>query len=153
MKVSTLQNYYKRRDICPTPRKAQLIKIAEHEGVSLDWLLDGTGKEPDIKDKKNDINEGRRGGSSPHVMSSADKKILELFSFLSEGEKDKILEVLVRKGIETILYLLDEDNINLLKLDRVIKEQALGMQPRTIGEAARSDEGAREGAVAKIWRW
>ena len=52
--------------------------------------------------------------------------------------------MLARKGIETILYLLDEDNIKLLKLDRVMKEKVLGLQPKTLEEAARLDEEARE---------
>ena len=51
--------------------------------------------------------------------------------------------MLARKGIETILYLLDEDNIKLLKLDRVMKEKVLGLQPKTLEEAARLDEEAR----------
>lgn len=144
MKVSTLQNYYKRKDICPTPRKAQLIKIAEQEGVPLEWLLSGAGKEPELTTKKNEMSESGYESSSPNLRGGANEKILELLSFLSEDEKERILEVLVRKGIETILYLLDEDNIKLLKLDRVMKEKILGLQPQTLEEAARLDEEARE---------
>ncbi|OON37488.1 hypothetical protein BTJ39_20020 [Izhakiella australiensis] len=144
MKVSTLQNYYKRKDINPTPRKAQLLKIAEQEGVTLDWLLTGDGKAPLKPEKKNEMNDSFRKTHSSTNMTKADEKILELLSFLSQDEKDKFLEVLVRKGIEVVLYLLDEDNIKLLKLDRVMKEKVLGLQPKTLEEAARLDEGARE---------
>lgn len=144
MKVSTLQNYYKRKDINPTPRKAQLLKIAEQEGVTLDWLLTGDGKAPLKPGVKNEMNDPSRGTHSSTNMTKADEKILELLSFLSQDEKDKFLEVLVRKGIEVVLYLLDEDNIKLLKLDRVMKEKVLGLQPKTLEEAARLDEEARE---------
>jgi len=144
MKVSTLQNYYKRKDITPTPRKAQLIKIAEQEGVSIEWLLTGTGDVSMKKNKKSEINELKTSKHLTTHKGKADEKILELLSFLSEDEKEKILEVLVRKGIDTVLYLLDEDNIKLLKMDRVMKEKVLGLQPQTLEEAARIDEEARE---------
>ncbi len=73
-----------------------------------------------------------------------DEKILELLSFLSEDEKEMILEVLVRKGIDTVLYLLDEDNIKLLKMDRVMKEKVLGLQPQTLRRSCSYDDEARE---------
>ncbi|MMZ41812.1 hypothetical protein D3C81_178790 [compost metagenome] len=115
------------------------MKIAEQEQVSLDWLLTGVGKELEPLSEKNE----KSGASVPRASEGVDERILELLSFLSEDEKEKILEVLVRKGIETILYLLDEDNIRLLKLDRVMKEKILGIQPRTPEEVARADDEAR----------
>lgn len=144
MKVSTLQNYYKRKDITPIPRKAQLIKIAEREGVSMEWLLTGSGEEPIGKSQKSEKSELKTSRHLTRNKGKADEKILELLSFLSEDEKEMILEVLVRKGIDTVLYLLDEDNIKLLKMDRVMKEKVLGLQPQTLEEAARIDEEARE---------
>ena len=127
MKISTLQNYYKRKNINPTPRKAQLLKIAEQEGVTLDWLLTGEDNAPE----KNEMNDSNQQTYSSAHKEKADEKILELLSFLSQEEKDKFLEVLVRKGIETVFYLLDEDNIKLMKLDHVMKQKILGMQQKT----------------------
>lgn len=135
--VNTLKNYYRRKDIHPTPRPAQLSKIAEVEGVSVEWLTTGEGQPP--KDTKK--NPERRA----HSHNSDDlEKLTEMLSFLSSKERKQLIETLTRKGVETILYLLDEDNINLLKLDRVMKEKVLGLQPQTLEEAARIDEEARE---------
>lgn len=133
--VNTLQNYYKRRDISPTPREKVLRQIAEREGVSLDWLLHGKGNEEGMNitsDNKNILN------------TELDLKLLTLLGTLTNEEKLALFGVLARKGVETILYLLDEDNIKLLKLDRVMKDKVLGLQPQTPEEAARIDEEARE---------
>ncbi len=62
MKVSTLQNYYKRKDITPIPRKAQLIKIAEREAVSMEWLLTGSGEEPIGKKQKSEKSDLKTSG-------------------------------------------------------------------------------------------
>ncbi|MXP48690.1 hypothetical protein FD733_02155 [Pantoea sp. Eser] len=52
-----------------------------------------------------------------------------LLSALSDTELNDLLLILKRKGVETLLYLLDERNITLLKLDDVVKEKFLGIQP------------------------
>jgi hypothetical protein len=59
--INTLQNYYKRRDIAPTPRKQLLEVIANHEGVSLDWLVEGIG-EPPVNTKKEHNKEHAHSG-------------------------------------------------------------------------------------------
>ncbi len=128
MNISTLQNYYKRKDIEPTPRKAHLLKIAEKEQVSLDWLLTGEGEIPDFKKSiKNEMNKKEliiKQGVSNELI---DLKIMELLSFLSKDEKERIMEVLVRKGVETVLYLLDPSNQALLELREDKKRVALRM--------------------------
>ncbi|HAD6861429.1 hypothetical protein [Salmonella enterica] len=135
--INTLQNYYKRKDLSPVPRKTLLEKIAQCEGVSLEWLQTGKGEEPKINPKRT------HEGSMTH-HSDLDGKILSLISFLSDSEKEALFQVLARKGIETLLFLLDEDNIRLLQMDRVVKEKILGIQPRTPEEQAFADNEARE---------
>ncbi|HGY7888878.1 TPA: hypothetical protein ACNTD9_002040, partial [Escherichia coli] len=135
--INTLQNYYKRKDLSPVPRKTLLEKIAQCEGVSLEWLQTGEGKEPEMNIKRT-----RDGLVPPH--SDLDDKILSLIRFLSDSEKEALFQVLARKGIETLLFLLDEDNIRLLQMDRVVKEKILGIQPRTPEEQAFADNEARE---------
>ncbi|HFK2401402.1 TPA: hypothetical protein ACQ8ZY_005814 [Escherichia coli] len=135
--INTLQNYYKRKDLSPVPRKTLLEKIAQCEGVSLEWLQTGEGKEPEMNIKRT-----RDSLVPPH--SDLDDKILSLIRFLSDSEKEALFQVLARKGIETLLFLLDEDNIRLLQMDRVVKEKILGIQPRTPEEQAFADNEARE---------
>lgn len=130
--VNTLKNYYRRQDISPTPRHSQLIKIAEVEGVSMDWLLNGNGAEPEQKNQKRTME------------SDLNKTLMEMFSFLSEEEKRGLVEVMARKGVETVLYLLDEDNIDLLRMDPVVKEKILGRQPASTHEVSLNTQEKRE---------
>ncbi|EKT2303994.1 hypothetical protein QD153_004601 [Salmonella enterica] len=106
--VNTLKNYYRRKDIHPVPRRNQLSKIAEVEGVTMEWLTDGIGPTP----TKSPMNQKNQVTIKRH--NSLDK-LTEILAFLSEEERNRLIETLTRKGVETILYLLDEDNINLLK--------------------------------------
>lgn len=137
--VNTLQNYYKRREQAPVPRRKLLERIAEHEGVSVDWLISGEGHE--IKHKKE--HERTQYEYKPANETSIETKLLTLLGTLSNDEKQSLFEVLARKGVETALYLLDEDNIKLLQLDRVMKEKILGLQPRAPEEMARATDEAR----------
>ncbi|WP_411753105.1 hypothetical protein [Serratia sp. (in: enterobacteria)] len=151
MNVSTLQNYYKRKDIAPTPRKAHLLKIAEQEGVSLEWLLTGKGKGPDAEHFKNEKNELQKSETSEpqsksyNRTSKTDEIILEMLSFLAPDEKKKIVEVFVRKGVETVLYLLDENSIKLLQLPDDEKERLLALHEAKKG----ASEGDQESELTR----
>ncbi|EJI9870035.1 hypothetical protein ACK1L0_002960 [Salmonella enterica] len=96
--VNTLNSYYKNDVPAPTPRENLLAKIAESEGVSLEWLATGVGESPKTQ-------------KTPTCRD----KLSEILDFLTVGERQQLATILARKGVETILYLLDEDNINLLK--------------------------------------
>lgn len=111
--VNTLKNYYRRQDIEPTPRQSQLLKISEVEGVSLEWLTTGTGEPP--KNQKRANSEER------------EDKLVDMLSFLTEDERKGLTEVLARKGVETVLYLLDEKNIKLLKCPDWEKDRMLAL--------------------------
>ncbi|EJK1075288.1 hypothetical protein NKN81_003867 [Salmonella enterica] len=102
--VNTLNSYYKNDVPAPTPRENLLAKIAESEGVSLEWLATGVGE-------------------SPKTPTCRDK-LSEILDFLTVGERQQLATILARKGVETILYLLDEDNINLLKQRQNLATQA-----------------------------
>ncbi|EEJ0780893.1 hypothetical protein GSC47_001366 [Salmonella enterica] len=106
--VNTLKNYYRRKDILPVPRRNQLSKIAEVEGVTMEWLTDGIGPAP------TGLSMNQKNQTAIQRHNSLDK-LTEILAFLSEEERNRLVETLTRKGVETILYLLDEDNINLLK--------------------------------------
>ncbi|EOS95580.1 hypothetical protein LU631_04750 [Erwinia tracheiphila] len=77
-------------------------------------------------------------------VNNIDLKLPALFGTLSSDEKQALFEVLARKGIETALYLLDEDNVKLLKMDPVVKEKIVGIQHRTPEDMAHDDAEARE---------
>lgn len=51
---------------------------------------------------------------------------------------------MARKGVETILYLLDEDNIDLMRMDPVVKEKILGRQPDPAKETSLDAQKKRE---------
>ncbi|HAK5652172.1 TPA: hypothetical protein ACTDM3_001156 [Salmonella enterica subsp. enterica] len=117
--VGTLKNYYNRKDIAPTPRYNQLKKIAECEGVSLEWLQTGHGEEP------KDSNLNNKGGL---VTSDLDNKILTFLSFLNDREKQRLIDVLGRKGAEHCLILLDGDINELHALEGVRRSLALSLK-------------------------
>lgn len=117
--INTLQNYYKRRDAAPTPRKQLLEVIANHEGVSLEWLVEGTG-EPPVNTRKEHKKEHARSG-----LNDPDARLATLFSILSDEEKQSLFEIVVRKGVETVLRLRDDRNIKLLQCNDVEKERFL----------------------------
>ncbi|MFC7508434.1 hypothetical protein [Pantoea stewartii] len=125
--INTLNSYFKNDAEPPMPRDNLLTRIASCEGVSLEWLKYGEGESPVEKPKT-------RTGD---LLS-------QMLDFLSPDERQQLAVTLGRKGIETVLYLLDENNIRLMQLDNVVKEKILGIQPRTPEEAARADDKARE---------
>lgn len=124
--INTLKNYYRRQDIQPTPRESQLTKIAEVEGVSLDWLKTGAGEAPKEPERT------RHG--------SVSDKLTDMLSFLTEKERQGLTGILARKGIETVLYLLDENNIRLLQLPQVVKDQILAVHSDDSAHVAADDK-------------
>lgn len=118
--VNTLKNYYRRQDIQPTPRKSQLSKIADVEGVSLEWLMTGSGDAPKSQERADRSQEGA-------TKSQGGDQLINVLSFLTERERQQLTELLVRKGVETVLYLLDENNIKLLQLPDDEKERLMAL--------------------------
>ncbi|ECH2067079.1 hypothetical protein LU037_003867 [Salmonella enterica] len=118
----TLKNYYNRKEITPTPRYNQLKKIAECEGVSLEWLQTGSGEEPKDSIKKNVPIRSASG------VSDLDARILDLLSFLDDREKQRLIDVLGRKGAEHSLILLDSDIAELHALEGVRRLLALSLK-------------------------
>ncbi|WP_139827476.1 hypothetical protein [Cedecea sp. NFIX57] len=128
--VNTLNSYYKSEANPPMPRENILLRIAESEGVDLKWLIDGEGKSPETPKPSKNNNEG--------------DKLSEVLSFLTDEERLQLATMLARKGVETVLYLLDEDNIDLLRMDPIVKEKILGRQPDPVQEAALNVQEKRE---------
>jgi hypothetical protein len=133
--VNTLKSYYRKEGAIPEPRDNLLARIAESEGVSFEWLKYGTGEQPQG---------GHSGEVKSPISTTPGDELIQILGFLTVAERKQLATMLARKGVETVLYLLDEDNIKLLKMDRVMKEKVLGLQPQTLEEAARVDEEARE---------
>lgn len=109
--INTLNSYYKKEKDAPIPRDNLLLRIAESEGVSLQWLRTGIDETP-IKHEKNEI--------------SGDK-LVEILSFLTSDERQQLTELLVRKGVETVLYLLDENNLKFLQFPDDEKERLMAL--------------------------
>lgn len=122
--INTLNSYFKNDVDPPMPRENLLAQIAACEGVSLEWLQAGDNE-------------------TPKTPSNGDE-LTRMLDFLTKDERTRLATMLARKGVETVLYLLDEDNIKLLKMDRVVKEKILGIQHRTPEDMAHDDAEARE---------
>lgn len=131
--LSTLKNYFSRPEA--TPRFDVLSKISSTEGVSIEWLLGNEDSFEVVNSEK----------SFPKYARGVwHRRLTDMLELLDEDDLEALTKQLMLKGLETILYLLDEDNIKLLRMDRVMKEKVLGLQPKTLEEAARIDEEARE---------
>lgn len=130
LSFSTLNNYLTRGT---EPSLNVAVKISHVEHVTIEWLA--TGMDNPFTQKKMDE-------QTLSNSSDLDRRLTELLSFLRDNEKQELIESLIRKGIETILYLLDEDNIKLLQLDRVVKAKILGLQSNAA--ASLNDERAKE---------
>lgn len=131
--LSTLKNYFSRPDA--TPRFDVLSKISSAEGVSIAWLL---GSEDSFEDLKAD------GAHSKGAHGVWLRRLTDMLDLLDEDDLEALTKQLTLKGLETILCLLDEDNIALLRLDKVVKEKILGKQPKTEEVASQNYEKAKE---------
>lgn len=108
-----------------------LLKIAEIEGISWEWLKLGVGETPPYKSK-----------ASPKkkevISTDVDRNITSLLSTFSESEKEALFKMLARKGIETLLYLLDDINIDILQKDRKDKVRMLALLENEIKKGTSS---------------
>ncbi|SRZ95181.1 hypothetical protein [Shigella sonnei] len=115
--ISTLNNYYKRRHLNPIPRPNQLQKIADKEGVSLEWLTTGQGQKPSFDANSSKEQKAMTGEPPSTKGANIDSSLLTLIEILSDDEKNALFEVLARKGVETLLRLLDKETQELLQLE------------------------------------
>lgn len=99
---NTLKSYFRKTGDTPEPRENVLLRIAEHEGVDLDWLKTGKGELPKIPKS---------------TASSGSDQLTEMLSFLTNEEREALTNMLARKGVETVLRLLDKETQELLQLD------------------------------------
>ncbi|EBK1728396.1 hypothetical protein AH934_07980 [Salmonella enterica subsp. enterica serovar Virchow] len=131
LNVNTMQNYYKRRhqQPAPLPRAQQLKKIAECEGVSMEWLLTGDGVEPEItKPKKRSLVHRERNKRLSNHDGKGVQTILGAWEALSEKEQELLTKILLRKGGEFLTILLDNHIQELHELDGVRRSLALSLK-------------------------
>lgn len=130
MNINTLLTYYKRHDTHPTPRRPLLLKIAEVENVSVEWLLHGSsGSDNSIRNERTTNEPNPNKLYEPTNDESDNKettrKLSVLLDFLSESEKRRLIEILARKGVETALLILDEDMVKIAQARPTVKKAAL----------------------------
>ncbi|WP_025123330.1 MULTISPECIES: transcriptional regulator [unclassified Serratia (in: enterobacteria)] len=113
IKLSTIKNYFSRPE--SKPRYGVLSKIANCEGVSIEWLLGDSGS----------VEENR----IPQMNSGRDwrDRLVDMLNLLSDEELEALTKQLMRKGVETILQLLDEDNIKYLQLPDEERERLMAL--------------------------
>lgn len=103
--VNTLNSYFKNVENPPTPRDSVLQRIANNEGVTIEWLLGKSDKltEEIPKTPEND-------------------QLHEMLSFLTNEERARLAVVLARKGVESTLELIFEfANLSPSEFDRAIR--------------------------------
>ncbi|NGF03483.1 hypothetical protein G5642_15160 [Citrobacter freundii] len=140
---NTLKNYYRRQENQPLPREHQLMKIAKGEGVSIEWLLTGKGIGPDDTEKT------PKAPLNSHLSPNGDDdQLINMLSFLTAQERKQLTEVLARKGVETILCLLNETNLKLMRLDMTDKIKALEIITGKKGSSTVSEDVASPGPLS-----
>ncbi|MCU6237062.1 hypothetical protein KWH75_08260 [Morganella morganii] len=113
--VNTLNSYFKNQSIPPVPRENILQRIADNEGVTLEWLQEGSDKKPKSPIESMEI-------PKPTIINGGNDNLNEMLSFLTPEERYKLAEMLARKGVETILQLLFEvAKLSSSELERVIR--------------------------------
>lgn len=131
--VNTLKGYYTKfysQGVNPVPRKHALRNIAQAEGVTVEWLLTGEGDEPLPKEtietlvrqiKKTPTTETKK---TNHIKET-DRNLSVLLDYLSDVEKERLIEALIRKGVEAALLVLDDDMVRLAQTRPMVKKAAL----------------------------
>lgn len=108
--VNTLNSYFKSSADTPMPRDSLLRRIAENEGVSLEWLKTGNGKEP-------------KSQNEPDVPATVERvSLADMLSFLTDEERERLTAVLARKGVDTVVQLVFEfANLSPSELERAVR--------------------------------
>lgn len=106
--INTLNSYFKNLPDTPMPRVNLLQRIADSEGVTLQWLMYGETEIPE----------------SPIIgdFPASSDRLVELLSFLTNEERQQLTTMLARKGVETsIQLLLRFSTLTPSELERVIR--------------------------------
>lgn len=134
LSYSTVSNYLTRGTI---PALNVAHSIAHIEGVSLEWLATGSNEQV-----KNVIQQPIRKATQaapPHLAG-----LFDLMDILSEDEASQVLKVLKKKGVDTLLDLTEEINLELITLPLQVKKVAVmlkGWPPEKLREISADLEG------------
>ena len=93
--------------------------IAHACNVPLPWLI--TGRE------QKDETGGDVVCSGGSTISSSPTMLSILLERLRDDEKEELTDLLIREGVKTLLTLVDEDTLNLVKLPREEKKRLLAL--------------------------
>ncbi|EFC1481713.1 XRE family transcriptional regulator [Escherichia coli] len=112
---STLNNYFYRGS---HPRIEVVQRIAQEEGVSMEWLLG-----------KRDVRPGGENKETVEVMGNKrldeDMQIISFLSMMSQEDKKALLKGILDIGIKGILHKIQLDNTTPLDSGRVCNSGAL----------------------------
>lgn len=124
-----------------------LAAVADACNVSMTWLLTGDSDESNKDvDQKIEASDVEQKVSAPIEANNTSQMLMMLLQRLSLSDQEAVADVLIRKGVETLLQLTDEENIELLNLNHEIKELALilkslpSQRTREICESFRGDK-------------
>ncbi|MDA8489048.1 hypothetical protein [Kluyvera sp. Awk 3] len=154
---STLKNYYARPESSPRIEVAR--KIANIEGVSIGWLLgDGSGEHDPILDRMIDEavitcepkKDKQREIRNSYAHMSYETSLVSIFSILNEQEMKSLFELIARKGLDTVLKLKDERNLQLIQCSDSEKDRLLTFLDSTVkkGSSAPSEDVAAPGPLS-----
>lgn len=107
---STLNNYLTRGS---QPRIEAAKKIAEVEGVTVEWILYGLNSKPNeaVTDRSLSLN--------------AESEWMRLHDSMTAEERKAFTRIVYRHGLSAILQLSDDENIRLLALPSRVKKISL----------------------------
>lgn len=103
--TSSISQYESETDMASEPSVKTLEKIARALDVSFEWLATGRGKQ-DIEEFLVDITEMYKSDDRLVVLTSEQKKVLDVYEILPDDWRDKYLEI----GEAVGTYYVDDDD-------------------------------------------
>lgn len=128
--INTLNSYFKNEAPTPMPRENILQRIADSEGVTLEWLKSGNEKTPKTP---------RQEAELVTTADAATNRLVELFSLLQQEDRDNLVRLFSLKGIETVLALLDSVNLQFLQLPNDEKDRLIALHEAKKGALETSE--------------
>jgi transcriptional regulator with XRE-family HTH domain len=137
MSEAVVRSYIKGRTF---PTLDRLYILAEACNCSVEWLAIGKGED------ENDSFKYSRQEKTPNNESSFDDNVefILLLKRLSPEERESLLNIVFRNGVDSVLSLSNERNIKLLQLPDAVKDGVLRL-------ASRPDTAIRE-ILSKVER-
>lgn len=105
----------------------------------MDWLLHGGDIDGDKEITPPDNPQHKERTKRVNVRGGAEQRLQEMLSLLKEEDIDAITKQLMLKGVEAILWLLDDVNIKFIQLPEEEKERLMALHEAKKGASTDSE--------------